>query len=143
MSKAKVLLVDDEEEFAETLAMRLETRGLRVETACDGETALQKVQQQSFDAVLLDLAMPGIGGIETLRQIRQLSPEAQVILLTGRATVKTATEAMRLGAMDLLEKPTDIAELVEKISEAATRRTRLSEERVQQQMGEILGKKGW
>jgi DNA-binding NtrC family response regulator len=143
MSKAKVLLVDDEEEFAETLAMRLETRGLRVETACDGETALQKVKQQSFDAVLLDLAMPGIGGIETLRQIRQLSPEAQVILLTGRATVKTATEAMRLGAMDLLEKPTDIAELVEKISEAATKRTRLSEERVQQQMGEILGKKGW
>ena len=143
MSNAKVLLVDDEEEFAETLAIRLETRGLRVETACDGETALQKVQQHSFDAVLLDLAMPGIGGIETLRQIRQVSPESQVILLTGRATVKTATEAMRLGAMDLLEKPTDIAELVEKISEAATRKMRLSEERIHQQMGEILGKKGW
>jgi len=143
MSNSKVLLVDDEKEFVETLAMRLETRGLKVDIAETGEMAVEKVQKRSYDAILLDLAMPGMDGIETLKCLRKLNPDSQVILLTGQATVKKATEAMRLGALDLLEKPVDIKVLVEKIEEAATNKMRLFEKRIGDEMTDILGKKGW
>jgi len=143
MSGSKVLLVDDEKEFVETLAMRLETRGLTVSVAETGEMAVEKVQEKSFDAILLDLAMPGMDGIDTLKRLRELNPDSQVILLTGQATVKKATEAMRLGALDLLEKPVDIEVLVEKIEEAATNKMRLTEQRIEEEMTDILRKKGW
>lgn len=143
MSGSKVLLVDDEKEFVETLAMRLETRGLKVAVAESGELAVEKVQESVFDAILLDLAMPGMDGIETLKRLRELNPDSQVILLTGHATVKKATEAMRLGALDLLEKPVDIEVLVEKIEEAATNKMRLTERRIEEEMTDILRKKGW
>ena len=143
MSASKVLLVDDEREFVETLAMRLETRGFTVSVAETGELAVEKAQEQSFDAILLDLAMPGMDGIDTLKRLRELNPDSQVVLLTGRATVKKATEAMRLGALDLLEKPVDIEVLVEKINEAATNKMRLTEQRIDEQMTDILRKKGW
>ena len=143
MSGSHVLLVDDEREFVETLAMRLETRGFRVAVAETGEMAVEKVQEESFDAILLDLAMPGMDGIDTLKRLRELNPDSQVVLLTGRATVKTATEAMRLGALDLLEKPVDIGVLVEKIEEAATNKMRLTEQRIEEEMTDILRKKGW
>ena len=143
MSGSKVLLVDDEREFVETLAMRLETRGFRVAVAETGEMAVEKVQEQSFDAILLDLAMPGMDGIDTLKRLRELNPDSQVVLLTGRATVQKATEAMRLGALDLLEKPVDIEVLVERIEEAATNKMRLSEQRIEEEMTDILRKKGW
>ena len=143
MSGSKVLLVDDEREFVETLAMRLETRGFTVSVAETGELAVEKAQEQSFDAILLDLAMPGMDGIDTLKRLRELNPDSQVVLLTGRATVKKATEAMRLGALDLLEKPVDIEVLVEKINEAATNKMRLTEQRIDEQMTDILRKKGW
>ena len=143
MSKARVLLVDDEEEFVETLAARLETRGLRVDIAGTGKAALEKVKEKVFDGVVLDLAMPGMDGIETMKRILEQNPDSQVILLTGRATVRTATEAMRLGALDLMEKPTDIETLVERLEEAATKKMRLTELRVEEEMSDILGKKGW
>ena len=143
MSGSHVLLVDDEREFVETLAMRLETRGLKVAVAESGEMAVEKVQERSFDAIFLDLAMPGMDGIETLKRLRDLNPDSQVILLTGRATVKDATEAMRLGALDLLEKPVDIDVLVEKIEEAATNKMRLTEKRIEEEMIDIMRKKGW
>ncbi|MFC1609419.1 response regulator [Myxococcota bacterium] len=143
MSGSRVLLVDDETEFVETLAMRLETRGLKVDFAETGEMAVEKVQEKPFDAILLDLAMPGMDGIETLRRLRELNPDSQVILLTGHATVKKTTEAMRLGALDLLEKPVEIGTLVEKIEEAATNKMRLTEQRLSDQMTDILRKKGW
>ena len=143
MSDGRVLLVDDEVEFVETLAMRLETRNFTVAVAESGEVAVEKAQEASFDAILLDLAMPGMDGIETLKRLRELNPDSQVVLLTGRATVKTATEAMRLGALDLLEKPVDIEVLVEKIKEAATNKTLLNEKRIEGQLSDILRKKGW
>ena len=143
MSGSKVLLVDDEVEFVETLSMRLETRGFRVEVARSGEMAVDKAQEQPFDAVLLDLAMPGMDGIDTLKRLRELNPDSQVILLTGQATVQKATEAMRLGALDLLEKPVSIDVLVEKIEEAATNKMRLTEERIQAKVTDIIRKKGW
>ena len=143
MSSNKVLIVDDEKEFLETLAMRLKNRGLKVSAAETGEMAVEKVQEESFDAILLDLAMPGMDGIETLKRLRELNPDSQVILLTGQATIKKATEAMRLGALDLLEKPADIELLVEKIEEAATNKIRLTEKRIEEKISDILRKKGW
>jgi DNA-binding NtrC family response regulator len=143
MTDKNVLLVDDEEEFVATLATRLETRGLKVDVAHSGEAAIEKVKEKSFDAILLDLAMPGMDGIETLKRLRELNPDSQVVLLTGRATVKTATEAMREGALDLLEKPVDIEVLVEKIDEASTNKTRLSDQRIEEKISDILRKKGW
>ena len=143
MSGSKVLLVDDETEFVEALATRLETRGFRVVVADSGERAVEKVQEQPFDAILLDLAMPGMDGIDTLKRLRELNPDSQVVLLTGRATVEKATQAMRLGALDLLEKPVDIAVLVEKIEEAATNKMRLTEQRIEETMTDIIRKKGW
>lgn len=140
---SRVLLIDDEREFVETLAERLEVRGLMVDTAHDGASGLALVSEKSFDAILLDLAMPGMDGIETLRRIRETSPISQVILLTGRATVKNGVEAMRLGALDVLEKPVDIQTLVEKIEEAATNKMRLREEQIASEMSDIMKKKGW
>jgi DNA-binding NtrC family response regulator len=137
-------LVDDEVEFVETLAMRLTTRGLRVTTMHTGEDAIATLQEnRQFEAILLDLAMPGMDGLETLEKIRELSPDAQVIVLTGRATVKRATQVMRLGALDLLEKPVDIGVLTEKIEEAATQKMELTEKRIAEQTADILRKKGW
>jgi DNA-binding NtrC family response regulator len=143
MSSSKVLLVDDEIEFLETLAARLKTRGLEVSVAQTGGMAVEKVQEKSFDAILLDLAMPGMDGIDTLKRLRELNPDSQVILLTGQATVKKATEVMRLGALDLLEKPADIELVVEKIEEAATNKIRLTEKRIEEKISDILRKKGW
>ena len=116
--KGDILLVDDEVQFLNVLAERLERRGLTVETAESGETALEKVKSKRFDSIILDLFMPGMGGIETLRHIREKDPDIHVIILTGQATVERSVEAMKLGASDLMEKPIMINKLLEKISEA-------------------------
>jgi DNA-binding NtrC family response regulator len=138
-----VLLVDDEAEFTSTLAERLEMRGLRVETAASGEDALAKARNRAFDAILLDMAMPGMDGVQTLRRLLELNADLQVILLTGRATLGQAVEAMKLGALDLLEKPASIETLVQKIEDAARKRWSLADKRVAQKMSDILRKKGW
>ena len=143
MSSGKILLVDDEEEFVEALGTRLEARGFSVGVANTGDAALEEAEAQTFDAIVLDLAMPGMDGIETLKRLRELNPDSQVILLTGWATVQKATEAMRHGALDLLEKPVEIEVLVERINEATTNKTRLDEKRIGDEMSDILRKKGW
>ena len=103
MIRHKVLLIDDEEDFTSALAERLEIRGMGVETASSGEEALEKVTVTDFDAVLLDLAMPGWDGIETLKRLKKVKPDLQVVLLTGRATVGKGVEAMKHGAKQLLK----------------------------------------
>jgi DNA-binding NtrC family response regulator len=143
MSECTVLLVDDEEEFVEVLADRLEARDLDVETAENGEVALAKAGQKVFDAILLDLAMPGMDGIETLKGLLEINADLQVILLTGQATLGQAVDAMKLGALDFLEKPVDIDVLVTKIDDAARKRSSLEDQRLQERMDEILRKKGW
>lgn len=143
MNESTVLLVDDEEEFVEVLAERLEARGLTVDTAGNGELALDKAAKRSFDAVVLDMAMPGMDGIETLKGLLQINPDFQVILLTGRATLGQAVEAMKLGALDFLEKPVDIETLVAKIEEAATKKSSLKEKRIEDKLSDIMRKKGW
>ena len=107
MSDRVVLLVDDEEEFTSALAERLELRGIAADTAAEGQTALARAQQRRYDAIVLDLAMPGMNGIDTLKGLLAINPDHQVILLTGRGTMEQAVEAMKLGALDFLEKPVD------------------------------------
>ena len=143
MSGTKVLLVDDEEDFVEALARRLESRGLQVATADNGQVALSKAQHQTFDAVVLDLAMPTMDGIETLKRLREMNPDLQIILLTGHATVQKGVEAMKLGAVDLLEKPAEFKEILAKIEQASERSMLLVEKRTGEEVAEVLRKKGW
>jgi DNA-binding NtrC family response regulator len=143
MSTDRVLLVDDEVEFVETLAERLRGRGLEVEVALTGMDGVAKAQAAKFDAVVLDFAMPGMDGIATLKALLAANPGLQIMLLTGQATIKTAIDATRLGAVDVLEKPMDIATLMEKIREARARRVALTDERARTQVEEVLKSKGW
>ena len=143
MSDCKVLLVDDEKDFVEVLAERLEGRGLKVDTALTGLSAIVRAEETRYDAILLDMAMPGMDGIETLERLLELNPDLQVILLTGRATLSQAAAAIKLGALDLLEKPADITTLVRKIEDAANRRWSLEDKRIEEKVADILRKKGW
>lgn len=143
MDVLRVLIVDDEADFVSVLAERLEARNLKVDTAADGEIALVKAREQTFEAILLDMAMPGMDGIQTLKGLLAINPDLQVILLTGQATLRQAVEAMKLGALDLLEKPVEITTLVAKIEDAALRRSTLDDKHIEQKMADILRKRGW
>lgn len=114
-----VLLVDDEEEFVSTLAERLEIRGFEPEVATSGDQALSLVDSRDFDIVVLDIMMPGIGGLEVMEHIKRRNPDMPVILLTGRGSTKEGMEGMHKGAFDYLMKPLDIDELISKMQEAA------------------------
>jgi len=122
MKDMKVLLVDDEEEFVKALAERLKMRDLRSDTVLDGEEALSFVEDQEPDVMVLDLKMPGIDGMEVLRQVRKAYPKIQVIILTGHGTEKDEEEAKRLGAFDYLEKPVNLEVLVKKMKAAYRRK---------------------
>ncbi len=141
--EANVLLVDDEEQFLEVLSERLETRGLHVNSVTSGEDAVSQVEDKNFDAIVVDLAMPGINGIETMKRIKEKRPDLEIIILTGQATVKTGIEAMKLGAEDFLEKPVDLNVLLEKIGEAKHKRMLVMEKKSQDEMKAILKTKSW
>jgi DNA-binding NtrC family response regulator len=138
-----VLLVDDEEDFVELLAERMRKRGLKVRTAFSGADAIACVDEENFDAVVLDKVMPGMDGMETLRRLLDKKPEIQVIMLTGHADLKTGIEAIKEGAVDYLEKPADLNQLMEKVETARTRMAQLFEQRMQEKIDKILRKKGW
>ena len=118
MAQWKVLLVDDEVEFATTLAERLTLRGIEAVTVHDGEAALQRIAADPPQIVVLDMMMPGLGGLEVLRLIKKNHPGIPVILLTGRGSTKEGIDGMDLGAHDFLMKPVKIEALVEKMKEA-------------------------
>ncbi|KJR99261.1 MAG: chemotaxis protein CheY [Desulfobulbaceae bacterium BRH_c16a] len=141
--KAKVLLVDDEADFLATLAERLETRGLKVNTAGSGEDAVAMVESEGFDLVILDLAMPGIDGLETLKRIKAQQPDVEIIMLTGQGSIRTGIEAMKLGAEDFLQKPVNISELMDKISEAKDKRMLIFQSKSVKEIEKILHTKGW
>ncbi|OHB65713.1 MAG: two-component system response regulator [Planctomycetes bacterium RBG_13_63_9] len=143
MPHEKVLLVDDEREFTEVLSQRMQSRGVAVETAGNGREALQKVQSGSYDAIFLDLAMPGMDGIETLKHLLNVNPDLQVILLTGYASVQKGVEAVKLGAMDFLEKPAEIQKLMDKIHQAKANRMVIVERQAEEKIKGILDAKGW
>ncbi len=123
----RLLLVDDEQRFVETLAKRLTARGFYVETASSGQQALDLLGTRPFDVVLLDVRMPGMDGIETLRNIGRLQPLVKVILLSGHASINVAVEGMRLGAYDYLLKPAELDDILAKV-DAAFEKKRLEEE---------------
>lgn len=143
MSSAKVLLVDDEKEFTETLSERLRLRDLEVVTASSGDEAIDLAGQHRFDAVILDLQMPGMDGIETLRHLLAADADQQVIVLTGYGTISKSVEALKAGAMDFFEKPIDIQRLSDEIGKAAIQRLTLLEERSAHAIEDVLKKKGW
>jgi len=120
MDELNTLLVDDEEEFVGTLAERLELRGIRVRVALDGERALGLLEEETPHVVVLDIMMPGMSGIEVLRQIKQRRPDLPVILLTGHGSTRDGIEGMQMGAFDYLMKPINIEELLAKMQAAAT-----------------------
>jgi DNA-binding NtrC family response regulator len=119
MADYRVLLVDDEEEFVSALSERLMLRGIEVDSALNGEEALALMVEKVFEVVILDVMMPGLGGLEVLKQIKSTYPNTQVILLTGHGSTREGIEGMRLGAFDYLIKPVDIEEMLEKMREAA------------------------
>jgi len=143
MTCDRVLLVDDEEAFVEALGKRLKARGLNVETSNSGEEAITKAEERTFDVIVLDLAMPGMDGIETLKRLRGSDPDMQIILLTGHGSIGKAVEATKLGAMDFLQKPAGLSDLLELIREAGARKAVLVEKRASEQVDDVISKKGW
>jgi len=123
MFLAKVLLVDDEKAFVESLARRLTLREIQTICAFSGEQALLNLQEdRTVDVVILDMKMPGMDGLETIRAINERFPLVEVIMLTGHATIESAVEGMKLGAFDYLVKPCEIDGLIERIMKAAAQK---------------------
>ena len=139
----KVLIIDDEQEFTEALAERMTNRGMDVSTSTSAIEGLKSVEDKSFDVVVLDLQMPEMDGIEALKALKKKKPELQVILLTGHATVEKGIEAMKLGAMDLLEKPADLTTLTEKIKKAQAKKIILVEKKAEERIKDIMETRGW
>ena len=122
MADWKVVLVDDEEEFVTTLAERLDLRGIEVQIATNGERALQIIENDSPDIVVLDVMMPGLGGLEVLQRIKAINSQIPVILLTGHGSTEQEIETMLESAYDYLMKPLNIDELIKKMQEAINSR---------------------
>jgi DNA-binding NtrC family response regulator len=122
MDRLKVLLVDDEKVFIENIARLLEKREYQATALYNGEDAINALKQKEFDVMVLDLKMPGLDGIATMKEIKNLSTPPEVLMLTGHGSLDTALEAVKLGAYDYLAKPCELEELIEKIEEIARRR---------------------
>ena len=138
MAIAKVLLVDDEVPFVETMTKRLIKRNLEIYQAFSGSEALEKLDhEKSVEVVILDVKMPGMDGIETLREIKKRFPLVEVVMLTGHATVETAIEGMKLGAYDYLMKPCDMDVLMAKVDEAAARKRKQETKIIEARLKEI------
>ena len=112
MDPLRILIVDDEEELVSALRERLNLRGFQAQGVTTGAAALELIEEAAFDVVLLDIKMPELGGLEVIRQIKDLRPRLQVVLLTGHGSVKSVEEGMALGAFDYLMKPVKIDNLV-------------------------------
>jgi DNA-binding NtrC family response regulator len=139
----KVLLVDDEEDFLEVLAERMASRGIEVSTATSAAEAIRMAEKESFDAIIVDLMMPEMDGLEALKLIKEKKPESQVILLTGHATLDKGIKAMKLGAVDFMEKPADLSQLTEKIKKAHAKKMIVVEKQIEEKMKKIMNVKGW
>jgi two-component system, OmpR family, response regulator CpxR len=141
--KIKVLLVDDEKDFVDALAERLEIRDFEILKAYDGDEALGKIADTDVDVVVLDVQMPGKDGLATLREIKKAKPLVEVIMLTGHATVPSAIEGLQSGAYDFLMKPTETKDLVSKIALAYKRKAEQEERIRQAQIENIMLRRGW
>ena len=121
---AKILLVDDEQDFLDIMAERMEARGMDVSTATSAEIALKMIQNDSYDAVIMDFLMPAMDGFKALKLLKEAQPDLEIIVLTANVGEKERIEARRFGAMDIIEKPADLNLLTQKIEEAKARKVR-------------------
>jgi len=133
----RVMLVDDEKDFVEMLSLRLEEIGERVTTAHSGRECLAILEKKEIDVIILDILMPGMDGIATLKEVKSRFPLVEVIMLTGHGTTESAVEGMKLGAFDYLLKPARFEELTEKL-EAARKRKDEQEERIRKAEAKLL-----
>ena len=114
----KVLIVDDEKDFLDIIAERIGARGMDVSTASSAEDALNMVEEESYDVVIMDFMMPALDGFKALKLMKTKQPEVQIILLTGNVPDEKRIEARALGALDVIEKPPDLNDLIQKIKKA-------------------------
>jgi DNA-binding NtrC family response regulator len=114
----KVLIVDDEKDFLDIIAERILARGMDVSTATSAEDALKMVEEESFDVVIMDFMMPELDGFKALKLMKAKRPKVQIILLTGNVPDEKRVEAKALGALDVIEKPPDLKDLIQKIKKA-------------------------
>ena len=122
MNKPRILLVDDEVVFANNLFKLLSKRGYDAAVVYSGADAADIVEEKEFDVIVLDMKMPGMDGIATLKEIKKKMPSVEVVILTGHGSVESGIEGMQLGAFDFLMKPVSIDDLQEKVSEAYRRK---------------------
>ncbi|MEJ2223011.1 MAG: response regulator [Desulfobacterales bacterium] len=114
----KVLIVDDEKDFLDIIAERIAARGIDVSTASSAENALNMIEEESYEVVVMDFMMPALDGFKALKLMKAKRPEMQIILLTGNVPDEKRIEAKALGALDVIEKPPDLQDLIEKIKKA-------------------------
>ncbi len=138
----KVLLVDDEKDFLEVMSDRLVSRGFEVDTSTSGDEAIQLIDKESYDAVIMDVRMPGMDGLEALKVIKEKKPEIQIILVTGYATVGKGVEAIKMGASDFIEKPADIEIITEKIRKAKNQKMLILDKIDHDRVVNAIGKYG-
>jgi two-component system, OmpR family, response regulator CpxR len=141
--KIKVLLVDDEKDFVDALAERLEMRDFEIIKAFDADEAIARITDADVDVVVLDVLMPGKDGITALHDIKKAKPLVEVIMLTGNATVQSAIEGLKSGAYDYLMKPTETKDLIAKIVLAYKRKAEQEERIRQAQIESIMMRRGW
>ncbi|MEW5773242.1 MAG: response regulator [Thermodesulfobacteriota bacterium] len=134
----RVLLVDDERDFVDALAARLDLRGMEVLVAYDGDQALARLAEQDVDVAVLDIQLPGRSGLELIAEVRAARPLAQVVMLTGRSSLSAAVDGMKRGALDYLVKPVDIDVLEAALRSAAERRASQTESRRMIEAGRLL-----
>lgn len=140
---ANVLLVDDEQAFVETMTKRLAKRGLEVRTANSGPEALRELEVwKHADVVVLDVKMPGMDGIDVLKQIKAGWPLVEVVMLTGHATVESAIEGMKLGAFDYLLKPCEIDDLMAKVRDAYEKKAFHEQKILESRAESIVSRRG-
>lgn len=143
MATARVLLIDDEEAFATVVAERLRARGPAIDIAFSGEEGIRLAAAHTYDAILLDLAMPGLDGLATMKLLLEHDRTLQIIILTGHGSIDAGVAAIKQGAVDFVEKPADIDELMSKLGDAQQKRLELFERDVSKKMDELLRKRGW
>ena len=138
MKGSKVLLVDDEVVFTTNMSKLLTNRGYRVTAVNSGDSAIQALEKENFDVVVLDLKMPGMDGITTLREIKKLGLFTETLILTGHGSIDTALEAIKLGAYDYLTKPYEIEELVTKIEGAWEKKDGAEKKDIQEKIQKVV-----
>lgn len=138
MSNVQLLIVDDEERFLETTSRLMEKRGIQTKSAASGTEALRIIDESPVDVVILDVKMPGMDGVETLKRIKRNYPLIEVIMLTGHGSVDSAVSGLRMGAFDYVMKPCDIPDLLSKVEEAYDKKKGMEEKIRKVQVDRII-----